>query len=91
MKSVMTDDRVCAVCGSPYIEMHHVFYGTANRRISDKYGYIIPLCHEHHRGAYGIHGNFKMDDYFKRIAQRHFEEHVGTREEFRKLFGKSWL
>lgn len=91
MKSVLTDKRVCAVCGSPYIEMHHVFFGFANRKISDKYGYIIPLCHEHHRGRDGVHGNHKMDEYFKRIAQKHFEENIGTREEFRQLFGRSWL
>ena len=27
----------------------------------------------------------------KQMAQRYFEEHIGSREEFREVFGKSWL
>lgn len=84
-------EKKCMCCGSPYIQMHHVFYGTANRKVSDQYGYIIPLCPDHHIGGNGIHRNRGMDLYWKETAQHHFEKHKGTREEFIKLFGKSWL
>lgn len=58
---------------------------------SDKYGLTIPLCHEHHLGALGPHLNRTVDLTYIKAAQRAFESKVGTREEFRKLFGKSWL
>lgn len=81
----------CVVCGKPREHIHHVIYGISNRKISEKYKYIIPLCMEHHTGNKGIHNNREMNVYWKREAQRHFEEHHGTREDFIKLFGKSWL
>jgi hypothetical protein len=32
-----------------------------------------------------------MDVHFKQMAQRHFEKTYGTREDFIRVFGKSWL
>ena len=92
MKSIIVEhmDR-CAICGSPYVEIHHAIHGTANRKIADKYGLTIPLCHEHHLGALGPHLNRTVDLTYIKAAQRAFESKVGTREEFRSLFGKSWL
>lgn len=81
----------CVICGSPRIHRHHVFFGTANRKISDRHGYIIPLCQKHHTGINGIHRNREMDLYWKRKAQSHYEETTGTREDFIKEFGRSWL
>ena len=92
MKSIIVEhmDR-CAICGSPYVEIHHAIHGTANRKIADKYGLTIPLCHEHHLGSLVPHLNRTVDLTYIKAAQRAFESKVGTREEFRKLFGKSWL
>lgn len=81
----------CVVCGNPTTDRHHIFYGTANRKISEKYGYVIPLCRKHHTGPMGIHFNKPMDAHWKRMAQIHFEENHGTREEFIKTFGRSYL
>lgn len=81
----------CVVCGSPNVQRHHVICGTANRKKSDKYGYIIPLCFEHHVGGNGIHRNRGMELYWIQTAQRHFERFFGSREDFIKEFGKSWL
>ena len=81
----------CAVCGSSKIQRHHIIGGTANRKISDKYKYIIPLCMEHHTGSTGIHRNRGMDLYWKQTAQMHYEKHIGTRSDFINEFGKSWL
>lgn len=83
--------QYCVVCGSPRIQKHHIIGGTANRRISDHHGYIIPLCVEHHTGSTGIHRNRGMDLYWKQTAQMHFEKHKGTRTDFINTFGKSWL
>ena len=81
----------CVVCGSPKIQKHHVFGGTANRRISEKHRYIIPLCMEHHTGHNGIHFNGGRDLFWKQTAQMHYEKHKGTRSDFICEFGKSWL
>lgn len=81
----------CFVCGSPHTEVHHIIYGTANRKLSDQYGLVIPLCHEHHRGQTGIHFNKEFDLAMKELAQRKFEERYGNRESFRTIFGKSFL
>lgn len=82
---------VCVVCGSPNVQKHHVICGTSNRKQSDKHGYIIPLCPEHHIGANGIHRNRGMQLAWMQAAQRHFERFSGTREDFIRVFGKSWL
>lgn len=83
--------KACVVCGDPTADRHHIFYGTANRKISERYGYVIPLCRKHHTGPDGIHFNKAMDDHWKRLAQIHFEENYGTRSGFIKTFGRSYL
>lgn len=88
---IVKDTKHCYVCGSPNIQIHHCFYGTANRKISDKYGLTIPLCQEHHTGRTGTHFNKELDTHLKKFAQEYYEEHYGTREEFRVEFGKSYL
>lgn len=92
VKPVLTDDMEhCLLCGRP-AEWHHVFGGSGNRKLSDKYGYIVPLCPEHHRtGTFAVHRNRGTDLMIKQRAQKHFEDHNGTREEFIKIFGRSWL
>lgn len=37
----------CAICGSPYIEMHHIRYGACGRKTY--LGNVIPLCSKHHK------------------------------------------
>ena len=81
----------CFVCGSPYTEVHHVIYGTANRKLSDKYGLIVPLCHEHHRGQTGVHFNRDFDISLKKLAQEKFEWEYGATKSFVEIFGKNYL
>ena len=82
----------CFVCGSPNVQIHHCIFGTANRKQSEKYNLKIPLCLEHHTGGqYSPHMNKNVALIYKQMAQKYFEEHYGTREEFRKIFGKSYL
>ena len=81
----------CVICGNPEVHIHHVIYGTANRKIADEYGYTIPLCREHHLGKEGIHHNRELVLSWKRIAQELYEEHYGSREDFIKLFGRSYI
>ena len=92
LSSVLAKDlSACLICGRP-AEIHHVFFGSANRAISERYGYIVPLCPEHHRtGEFAVHRNRCADLMIKQGAQKHFEAHVGSREEFIKIFGRSWI
>ena len=81
----------CAVCGNPIVHIHHIYPGTANRRMSEEYGYTILLCQSHHTGPKGIHFDREMDLFWKRKAQEDFEARYGTRDDFIRIFGRSYL
>ena len=81
----------CFVCGSPYVEIHHVIYGTANRKLSDKYGLVVPLCKEHHTGRTGVHFKHDLDIHLKKLAQEKFEALYGANTSFREIFGRNYL
>lgn len=87
---MIKDMSVCVVCGKPNPHCHHVIYG-AKKSFSDKYGYYLPLCYEHHEGKMGPHQNREIDLAYKRMAQEHYETHHGTREAFIKEVGKSYI
>ena len=85
----------CFVCQIPkagIIEEHHIFFGAANRKLSEKYGLKVPLCYEHHRGTDGVHGKNgrPLDMKLKRIAQIRFEEKY-PHLSFLQIFGKSYI
>lgn len=75
------------------LELHHCCHGTANRAQADRYGLWVYLCSECHKGTYGVHGKHghERDLSLERAAQRAWEAKYGSREEFRAVFGKSWL
>lgn len=83
----------CIVCGNPQVQRHHIFHGSHRRKFADKYGYVVPLCFRHHTGADGIHQakNRKYDLELMRMAQRDWESKHGTREDFIRECGKSYL
>lgn len=90
--SALTDNMDCCIyTGSHKVERHHIF-GGANRRRSEKYGFVVPLRPDYHPN--GVHfdpKNGDIDTDLKQAAQRYWEEYIGTREDFRKEFGRSWL
>ena len=92
LKSVIQSEKECYICGTNYnLQSHHCIYGTSNRKQSEKYGLKVWLCQEHHTGNMGVHFNKTIDLQLKRTAQKYFEEHYGSREEFRNIFGRSYL
>ena len=92
MKSIIQSEKECFVCGTTYnLHDHHIIYGTSNRKQSEKYGLKVWLCMEHHTGSSGAHFNRPLDMYLKKIAQEKFEALHGPRNEFIKVFGKSYL
>lgn len=91
-KSIISNERVCWVCKTPYgLHRHHVYEGVANRKLSEKYGCWVYLCYMHHTGDHGVHFNKPMDTRLKKYTQEQFEAKIGTREDFRRIFGKSYL
>jgi hypothetical protein len=92
LTSVFTDDMDhCYFTGKSPVERHHIF-GASNKKHSEEYGYILPLSPElHPNGASAGKQAKEIDTYIKQMAQRHFEENHGTREDFRRIFGKSYL
>lgn len=100
MKSIMQADQdrcyLCEKLGAIAriwrgLETHHVFGGTANRKLSERYGLKVRLCVGHHReGPYAVQNNRKIDGILKQDAQRAFERDH-SREEFMRIFGKNHL
>lgn len=90
---LMQNKKYCYVCGKETgLHKHHIFYGTANRKLSEEDGCICYLCAFHHNGGdWGVHFNKDLDLRLKRECQRAWEEKNGTREDFIKRYGKSWL
>ena len=85
----------CAICGkeSGGMHRHHVFFGTANRQLSEEDGmvvYLCPDCHEH--GARAVHRNHETDVALKQAAQRAWmADRDADAEAFIKRYGRSWL
>lgn len=94
--SVFTDDMDhCYYTGSSAVERHHIFEGRQGyKEKSEKRGFIIPLRYDLHPNGSSFQAtaqNQQIDKQLKRMAQRYYEEHYGSREDFRKEFGKSYL
>lgn len=90
MKSIMTDNTsicFCPDCGRTATDCHHCFEGN-NKELSEKFKLMIPLCREHHME---LHVNQEMNIYFKKLGQIAFEKEIGTREQFRTIFGRNYL
>lgn len=90
-ESIMQTQKECYLCGrKTCLERHHTLSGVANRKLSEKYGLWVYLCHDCHTGPNGAQYNPEKNRVLKKQAQIAFEK-THTREEFRKIFGKSYL
>lgn len=89
----MVDDlHECLICKTTQnIHIHEIFFGTANRKKSIKYGLYVGLCAKHHNMSNeGVHFNKKLDMQLKQWAQRKFEEKY-SHDEFMKIFHRNYL
>ena len=86
--SVFTDDlNHCIICENKKEHLHEIFFGS-DRQKSMQYGFVIPLCYEHHNE---MHRNKDWQEYWHVKGQKYWEEFIGSREEFIEVFGKSYL
>ena len=88
--------NICAICGKPYVEEHHLVYGRGKRELADEDGLTIPLCRECHEKIHdiGIAGSLS-----KIIGQLWYELNLVrkgvpqpmARQMFRERYGISYL
>ncbi len=96
-KSIIQEDRThCFICGrnarADYfgLDEHHV-YGGPNRKISEKYGLKVYICHDRCH-LNGVHKDAELDRTLKEVVQRRAMTYYHWTEDFfRGLIGKSYL
>lgn len=93
MKSIIQSRRECyRTRRTTDIHEHHIFYGTSNRKNSEKYGLKVYLTGEYHNlSNKGVHFDKAFDTELKQVGQRAFESTHGSREDFIRIFGKNYL
>ena len=91
MKSIMQDEKRCYYCPCQYgLERHHVLGGTANRKLSERYGLWVWCCHEHHTGKGGVQYDAQKNFALKAEAQMAFEALYGH-EQWMNTFRRNYL
>ena len=93
MRSVIQSKKECYVCKTIYgLHKHHIIYGIANRKKSEKYGLTVWLCSKHHNMSNeGVHFNKKLDLKLKCACQDWWLDQGYTKEQWISEFGKWWL
>ena len=85
--------RKCILTGKTEgIHMHHVFFG-ADRKASDKHGFIVPLHWDRHLAASPYrtpHNDRRTDLMLKRYMQSEYEK-KHSRAEFLAIIGRDYL
>lgn len=91
MQSIIDNEDKCFICGSRvWLETHHIFGGQPNRKLSEKYGLKVKLCHNcHNEPPNGVHHNAERMLWLKKIGQTAFEQHYPELD-FRAIFGKNY-
>lgn len=102
MKSIMdTEEGVCYKCHRiTGTEVHHIFFGTANRKLSDADGLTVNLCRECHNSYHGGPDAAQNRRELCQKAQQRWLDYYGPdlisqgrdpAEEFMKRYAKNYL
>lgn len=100
MKSILQNekDRTCYLCillNGDYairsgLETHHAMPGTANRRLSERYGLKVLLCRQHHTdGPCSVHNNIQIQRLIQKKAQEAFERNY-SHGDWMRVFGRDY-
>lgn len=106
-RSILTDDMEhCYLCGRDPVQIHHIF-GGANRNLSTEMDMCCPLCWECHTNLHTDRNQQVRYRLMREAQDKWEMEYIGqhdngtiqgyveashrARDEFRKLFGKSYL
>ncbi len=94
-KSIVTDYRhICFFCGGPAECEHHLLFGQGIRQLAEEDGLKVPACNQCHnmgKTIGRIHDNPMAERLSKMLGQAVYESKVGSREQFRARYGKSYL
>lgn len=82
------DTKKCYLCGSTYKLTWHEIYSGKNRQNSVKNGLCLRLCLNCHSRE---QENSQFNDYWHKQGQLYWEEFIGSREEFIKVFRRNYL
>lgn len=89
--------RICWLCGAngscDPLDKHHIF-GGANRKLSEKYGLYVYLCHSkcHIFGKNAVHVNEETSQVLHEYGQRKaMFENGWSIDDFRTIFGRNYL
>lgn len=94
MKSIIQTKKECYITKSTInLHKHHIFEGTANRRLSEEDGMWLWLRADwHNMSDYGVHFNKELDLKLKRIGQKAWQEYYNkTKEDFIARYGRNYL
>lgn len=93
----MGNERKCWLCGrngcADPLDRHHIFPGK-NRKLSEKYGLTVYLCHAdcHIFGVNAVHRNPRTKRMLQAWGQdKAMRENGWTKEKFIKIFGKNYM
>lgn len=91
-KSIMQTERECYITQSTLnLHKHHIYYGSANRKKSEKWGCWVYLTDEYHNQSNkGVHFDHDLDLRLKRECQQRFEA-LYSHEMFMMIFGRNYL
>jgi len=95
IKSIVTKyGKICFFCGRPAECEHHLLFGNGTRELAEQDGLKVPSCNRCHNMGNTlerIHGNPMAEKMSKILGQAIYEAKIGSREEFRARYGKSYL
>ena len=82
--------KCCYLCGGTRnLEIHHIFSGS-NRKLSTRYGLVVTLCANCHRGINGVHNNYEKMEELRKIGQKAFQKEYPSLD-FLKIFHRNYL
>ena len=92
--SIIQTEKRCYICGSErWLECHHVYGGNPNRKLSERYGLKVWLCHWHHNEPpTGVHFNAELRQRLQAKVQKKAMKYYGwDTDQFRSIFGKNYI
>ena len=95
MKGIVTEyENICIIFGSAAEAEHNLIFLKAGRNLIEKYELKVPICngcHTMNEKCRRVHDNPMAEKLSKMLGQAIFEAKVGSRDDFRKIFGRSYL
>lgn len=91
---VIGSEKTCFFCMRHADGEHHLIFGNSARKFADEDGLKIPICNSCHNMGHRterIHDNPMAERLSKMLGQAIYELKIGSREEFMKRYGRSYL